>query len=93
MKLGAVFRVFLREFETLCLIGNRNCSNKASTIGGDIFLKKYLRQIPMAAAKLIRYESFRFFCLMATDKVIKAEKLYIVSLAKISWSIYSVFFE
>ena len=47
----------------------------------------------MAAAKLIRYESFRFFCLMATDKVIKAEKLYIVSLAKISWSIYSVFFE
>ena len=93
VKLGAALGDPLRGLEDPLRTGNKYVSNKASTSDGDIFFKKNWRQICTAAAKLILKECFLFFCLTTTCEVISSAKLYIVSLAKTSWRIFSVFLE
>ena len=92
-KLAATLACAFRGLESPCRMGSKWCSNNVSSLDGDIFFRKNLRHICTETEKLILYECFRFFCLTIMCEIISWLKLYIVSLANISWRIYSVFLE
>ena len=92
MKLIAFFADKMRGLLRPGQIGETCLAMRASTFGGDTFPRKNWRQTCTATEKLALQAYFLFFFWMTTCEVINSEKLYIVSLANISWRMCSVFF-
>ena len=87
MKLIACLTFISRGLERPGRMGSTYLAMSSSTSGGLFILNRKSRHICTATEKLILYSYFLEPFSMTTCEVINSEKLYIISPAKISWSI------